>query len=53
MRHSFLKLLPFQIQYEEKIFVHGQEPTQIEQSVLPLGKGVSDLEMCMDYISLS
>ena len=48
-RDAFLKLLPFEIHYNEKILVHGQEPIKIEQSVLPLGKGVSDLKMCMDY----
>ena len=52
-RDAFLKLLPFEIHYDEKILVHGQEPIKIEQSVLPLGKGVSDLEMCTDYSSLS
>ena len=52
-RDAFLKLSPFEIHYNEIILVHGQEPVQIEQSVLPLGKGVSDLEMCTDYISLS
>ena len=46
-RDSFLKLLPFEIHYNEIILVHGQEPIQIEQSVLPLGKGVS----CSKFLS--